>query len=96
MSPADRIAALEAEVAELRAYLPMLSRLAFFEKFAGSVPDTLLALEDWAHYETVEGCVPAHSHGPEFTRPKDEPLPVAAQALQDAYTRRTAPWVVAS
>jgi hypothetical protein len=78
-----QIAALEAEVAELRAYLPMLARMAFFERFAGeSVPDRVLRIEDWTRFEpdswiTQNLCAELH-------RPKDEPLPAAGLALRKA------------
>lgn len=91
----DRIAELESEVAELRAYLPMLARLAFFEQYSGeSIPDELLRIESWVRLDRED-----HEHrndwAPEFSRPRDEALSAGARALRHAYNRRTSPGLVA-
>ncbi|HVA74298.1 MAG TPA: hypothetical protein VNF71_07000 [Acidimicrobiales bacterium] len=79
MSAADRITALEAEVAELRAFVPMLARMAFYEALNGvSIPDAVRAVNDCCEQGVI----------PESRRSADEPLPAAAQVLHDAYDRR--------
>ena len=81
-----RIAALETELAELRGYLPMLARMAFFEHWeGGSIPDVVQGLQEFARCYEED----ARGDHPEFRRPKSEPLPAAAQTLQDAYDVRT-------
>jgi hypothetical protein len=63
----ERIRALEAELAELRLYLPMLTRLAVYEALnATSIPTRL------THRSEREV---------EFARPRDETLPAAVDAL---------------
>jgi len=103
MSAADRIAALEAEVAELRAFLPMLARMAFYEVWSGrSMPEHVITFKDllvgsglaWVdvlrHEERdVEIRVGGLAEDEdEFVRPKDEGLPGLAQHLQDSSNER--------
>jgi hypothetical protein len=95
----ERIALLEAEVAELKAYLPMLARLAFFEGWAdaGSIPNAILRLEKWTRLgygceedDYIEWMRSECSEiATEFHRPKSEPLPQTAQAVQGTYDART-------
>ena len=78
MSAAERITALEAEVAELRAFVPMLARMAFYESYCGrSMPSKMLGMED--------ELAPDQEYSPVFERPEDEAVPSAAQALQDQH-----------
>ena len=102
--PETRIQALEAEVAELKAFLPMLGRMGFYEVWSGhSIPDhvdtieqTLLsaARAQLSLYEDIlspGSCRLAEVPGPvepELVRPQDEQLPAAAQAIQDASEER--------
>lgn len=96
LTPEPRLAALEAEVADLRAYIPMLARLALYERDTGAsmpelvhtVRDVFAAVASILHdHSSWAGCAldsPAHviepAPGP-FRRPEGEPLPRAAQVL---------------
>jgi hypothetical protein len=88
-----RIAELEARLDALEAYLPMLARMAFFEHWStgGSIPAAILRLEEWVK---VDDWQPNKPCPPEMLRwsLEEEPLPSAAQCLQDSYDRRTSPW----
>lgn len=96
----ERIAALEAETAELRAYVPMLARMAFYERYTDkSIPhmlnrvEELLALTTSMAYRTVNDALhPGDERVADWladppgvvVRPEDEPVPAAATGLGDA------------
>lgn len=90
-----RVAALEAQVAVLQEFVPMLARLAFVERWtsAGSVANAIVRLEEFVG---IGDWQPDRQYPPEVLRPDDEPLPLAAHQLQMSYDRRESPWMVTS
>lgn len=96
----DRISALETEVAELRAFVPMLARLAYYETWSGrSVPEHVIVIETLLE-TNADRTVDAFRDGreavdrwgeAEFVR--TESLPRAAQEVQDAHEVRFREWL---
>lgn len=75
MTTDERVAALEAEVAEWRLFMPMMVRLSVYEALNDFSIPTLLTQRS--------------EREPEFARPRDEKIPAAVDALLDVWDRRS-------